>query len=270
MMRTRVITALLLAPLAICAVLLLPTAWFVALVAAVFLFGLWEYTRLADVAEPVARGVLVLANAAVIAAIAWASRGNTALLTMATLLGALWWVLAFVWLLRFDFASRDTTWARMLKLGAGSLCVIPAWCALALLHSESPRWALVALASIWAADSAAYFAGRFLGRRKLAPRISPGKTWAGVWGGLAGCILIALAFAMILGIETSYLLLALLAAVAGAFSVVGDLFESLIKRHSGIKDSGSILPGHGGILDRIDGILAALPVFVVLKGLLGL
>lgn len=269
-MRTRVITALLLAPLAIAAILLLPTAWFAALAAALLLAALWEFTRLVGVAEPAARGALVLANAAVVAALAWAARVEEALLAGVAVAGALWWVLAFVWLLRFDFASADRTWARSLKLAAGSLCVIPAWCALVLLHEDAPGWALVAVASIWAADSAAYFAGRYLGRRKLAPRISPGKTWAGVIGGLAGCVAVALAFALILRIDTSLPALALVAAVAGAFSVVGDLFESLIKRHGGSKDSGSLLPGHGGVLDRVDGLLAAMPAFLVLKTVLGL
>ncbi|MFC3129178.1 phosphatidate cytidylyltransferase [Coralloluteibacterium stylophorae] len=269
-MRTRVITALLLTPLAIAAVLLLPTAWFVALVAAVFLWGLWEYTRLVGIGETVPRAVLVLAHAAVLAALAWTWGGQNGLFMLITLLGALWWVLALLWILRPGFGAEDRGGMRMLKLAAGSLCVIPAWTALAVLHAESPRWALAAVAGIWAADSAAYFAGRFLGRRKLAPRVSPGKTWAGFWGGVVGCVVITPAFALLLGLETSLPGLAATAAVAAVASVVGDLFESLMKRHSGIKDSGSVLPGHGGILDRIDGVLAAMPVFVVLKGLFGL
>ena len=109
---------------------------------------------------------------------------------------------------------------------------------------------------MWAADSGAYFAGSKFGRRKLAPAISPGKTWEGVIGGMVTAMVLAA--------------LALLTALTAAISVVGDLFESLMKRHAGLKDSGTIFPGHGGVMDRIDSLLAALPVFVVGKSWLGL
>lgn len=280
MTRTRVVTALVLAPLAIAGVLLLPTPWFAALLAALFLLGLWEWTRMAGVEEPVARAVLVAANAALMAALTWG--GWPALFTLAALAGCVWWLLAALWLARYDFAAADVGWARSLKLLAGTLCVVPAWCAAVLLHADSPanppleeislgpRWMLLAAASVWAADTFAYFAGRYLGRARLAPRISPGKTWAGLWGGLAGAVLVAIGGSFVLGIHADPVRLAALALLAAAFSVVGDLFESLIKRHSGHKDSGALFPGHGGMMDRIDGVLAALPIFVIVKGWLEL
>jgi phosphatidate cytidylyltransferase len=124
---------------------------------------------------------------------------------------------------------------------------------------------------IWAADSGAYFAGRRFGRRKLSPRISPNKTVEGLLGGAAAAIVIALIAAPLAGASVAQLpLVALLVLVTVGFSVVGDLFESLLKRHVGAKDSGDLIPGHGGILDRIDSVLAALPVFALGKNWLGI
>lgn len=264
-MKERIVAALVLTPLAIAAVLLLPTPWFLVLMAALLLAALWEWTRLAGSVGRGKRLLILGGHAAAMAALArW---GWPHLFEPIAAIGVLWWALALAWLARFDFASMPKRRWRWLKLVAGSLAIIPAWAALALLHwipEVGPRWTLFALALVWAADTGAYFAGRRFGRRKLAPRISPGKTWAGAWGGLAGSVLLALAFAPLLGVEWSdlhrLLLLALLAAIA---SIVGDLFESLIKRHSGAKDSGALIPGHGGLLDRVDGVLAALPVFAV-------
>jgi phosphatidate cytidylyltransferase len=132
------------------------------------------------------------------------------------------------------------------------------------------RWLFVALAVVWAADTGAYFVGRHSGRRKLSPRISPNKTVEGLAGGLVAGTVVAVAFAPLAGAQLAQLpAIALVAFVAVAFSVVGDLFESLLKRHVGAKDSGDLIPGHGGILDRIDGVVAALPVFALGKAWLG-
>jgi len=128
---------------------------------------------------------------------------------------------------------------------------------------------------VWAADSGAYFAGRAFGGklfrgRKLAPRISPNKTIEGLLGGIAAGVLVALAMAPLAGATLPELpLVAAAAAATVLFSVVGDLFESLLKRHVGVKDSGTLIPGHGGVLDRLDSVLAALPAFAVAKIWLG-
>jgi len=161
----------------------------------------------------------------------------------------------------------------MLKLAAGTLAIVPAWAALVLVHHGEPnghRWLLTALAIVWAADSGAYFAGRAFGRRKLAPRISPNKTVEGLLGGLAAGLVVALGFGWLAGVAAADIgWLLLVAALAVLASVLGDLFESLLKRHAGAKDSGSVIPGHGGVLDRIDGVLAALPVFALGKEIFG-
>jgi phosphatidate cytidylyltransferase len=129
---------------------------------------------------------------------------------------------------------------------------------------------LLALLIVWGADIGAYFAGSRFGRRKLAPRISPGKTWAGVYGALALAALVAAVGGWLLGFDAAGCIALVLAAwVTVAASIVGDLTESLLKRHAQVKDSGALFPGHGGLLDRLDSVLAALPVFALCVALLG-
>ena len=251
--------------------------------------GLWEWLKLAGVEDTLPRIVLVGLNLSLMVLLVWASRDaagiNPALFQIVTLVGALAWLLAPLWLWRPGFTAADRPWARAFKLAAGTVAVLPAWAALCLLHSgnfaslaglpeagggHGPRWLLAALALVWAADSGAYFAGRHLGRRKLAPTISPNKTVEGAVGGLLAGVAVAIGLGLWAGAGSAQLpALALVAALAVAVSIVGDLVESLLKRQAGVKDSGHLIPGHGGILDRIDGVLAAVPVFVVGKGILG-
>jgi len=274
MSRVRILTGLVLAPIAVMAVLWLPTPWLALASAGLLLAGLWEWTRLTGLSEAMPRLAYIAANGLLIAALAWAAGPHLFALKAAALLGAGWWLLSLAWLWRFEFAQADRGRYRMLKLVAGSLAAVPAWASLVLLHQVpeyGPRWALFAVALVWAADSGAYFVGVRLGRRKLAPRISPNKSWEGFWGGLAGASLVAVLGVKGLGLGWADLpALVLLTLVAAVMSVAGDLFESLLKRHSGHKDSGRLIPGHGGMLDRLDSILAALPVFVVGKLWLGL
>jgi phosphatidate cytidylyltransferase len=277
MTRTRLLAALVMAPLAIAAVLLLPTPWMAALSAAAFLVGLWEWLRLTDIEDPIARGVLLVVNLLLMVALVWASRsesgGSLVLFQIMTVIGVGWWCLAALWLRHYDFASDHATHGRVFKLAAGTLSVIPAWCALALIHAGQPhgsRWLLLALCIVWAADSGAYFAGRRFGRNKLSPRISPNKTVEGLIGGVAAGMLFALIAAPFAGASAKELpYVAIVAIWTILFSVVGDLFESLLKRHVGVKDSGHLIPGHGGVLDRIDSVLAALPVFALGQLLFG-
>ncbi|GAB3344917.1 phosphatidate cytidylyltransferase [Marilutibacter aestuarii] len=278
MTRTRLIAALVMAPLAIAAILLLPTPWFMALAAVVFLGGLWEWFDLADVSDNLARAVLLAANLALMVALVWASRSaagfSFVLLQLVSVLGVAWWLLALLWLGRYDFASDPDSHARAIKLAAGTMSLVPAWCALAWIHGgadpNSPRWVFVALGIVWAADSGAYFAGRTLGKHKLAPRISPNKTIEGLVGGVLAGLVAGLGLSLFAGASLAQLpWIALAIVFAVLFSVVGDLFESLLKRHAGVKDSGHLIPGHGGILDRLDGVLAALPAFAVAKAVLG-
>ena len=273
MTRTRVLAALIMAPIAIAAILLLPTQWLLALVAVMFLIGLWEWFKLAEIDDTLSRTVLLVANLLLMVLLVWASAGSMVLFQIVTLVGAAWWCLALLWLRNYDFASDHETHARVFKLAAGTLAVVPAWCALALIHAGSPtgnRWLLAALAVVWAADTGAYFAGRRFGKRKLSPRISPNKTVEGMIGGLTCAVVAGLLFGWFAGMTLAQApAVAAVALAAALFSVVGDLFESLLKRHVGAKDSGHLIPGHGGILDRIDGVIAALQVFAIGKELLG-
>lgn len=282
MTKTRVLAALVMAPTVIAAVLLLPTGWLMLLSAVAFLLALWEWLRLADVEDTLARSILLACNLALMVALVWGSRsphvGALPLFQLTVVLGVVWWLLALLWLRHYDFASRHDGNARIFKLAAGTAAVVPAWCALAVIHADPPaghRWLLLALLLVWAADSGAYFTGRKFGGQwfngqKLAPRISPNKTWEGVIGGVTLAMLVAIVGAFVIGTPLAKLAsVALVAAITVLFSVAGDLFESLLKRHVGMKDSGTLIPGHGGVLDRVDSVLAALPVFALGKIWLG-
>lgn len=277
--RTRVIAAAVMAPVAILSVLYLPSEFFAALVAALMMLGLWEWTLLAGLRGRVARAAYLVGNVALMAFLVWGAGRDFLTFKLVSLLGAAWWLLVLLWLLRFDFAANDNRWSRALKLLAGTISIIPAWAAICWLHVQSggevrasgPVWALFALLIVWMADSGAYFVGVRFGKHKLAPRISPGKSWEGFFGGLLATVLLAVVALPVLGMPwTSLADLLLLTVITALFSVAGDLFESLLKRHAGAKDSSHLIPGHGGVLDRIDSLLAALPVFVVGKEWLGL
>ena len=271
-MTARIVTALILAPLAIAAVLWLPTSAFLAIAAALILLGLWEWTRLVGLVGHARRAIVLLAHAALFAWLAW--RGWPAVFPWIALLGVAWWCVAALWLARMRFASEPTARNRALKLAIGSVMMVPAWCAVALLHgtgTRGPEWTLFALVLVWAADTGAWFVGSRVGGPKLSPTISPGKTWSGFWGGLVTVALVSLAGVPLFGLEWNQAGFLVLASVlAGLAAVVGDLFESVIKRHAGAKDSGYLVPGHGGVLDRIDSMLAALPVFAIAKDWLGI
>jgi phosphatidate cytidylyltransferase len=268
----RVITALILAPFAVALVLLPDTAAFALMLAAVFAFGLGEWARLIGLRSFASRAALVLASIAMMAAL-WEARAHP-IFGHVVVVGALWWSVAALWLRHFEFGASERRRNAGIKAAAGVLTVVPAWAAAITLHAlpeRGPWWVLFVLVLIWSADIAAYFVGRRYGRVKLAPRISPGKTRAGVYGALIGSATYAAIAGRALGEENlALLLLVALSLVTVLFSIVGDLFESLIKRHSNLKDSGSVLPGHGGVFDRLDSLFAALPIFAAGKLLLGL
>ena len=274
--RTRVIAAAVMAPVAILGVLFLPSSLLAAAVGFLMMLGLWEWSALAGLEQRPARAAYLAANALLLAALAWSSGPELLPIRLAALVGVLWWLLVLVWLMNFEFARGNQPWARALKLFAGSAGVVPAWAAIYWLHhggaglghgeAKGPLWTLFVLLIIWAADTGAYFAGSRWGRRKLVPRISPGKSWEGLFGGLALALLLAAAAMPLLGLQWSQLpRMLMLTLLTVLVSIAGDLFESLVKRHAGAKDSSDLIPGHGGVLDRIDSLLAALPVFVLGK-----
>lgn len=275
MLIQRILTALLLTPLAVL-IILLPERWtavFALIVGVVFLAAQWEWTRLAGLRAPLGRALMLLATAVVLVAL-WLGRDVAGLWPAVIAAGVAGWAASLLWLRRYSFAAAPSRENRAFKLVAGMLVLVPAWVALVRVHGSEPDgrwWTLLALVLVWAADTGAYFSGRAFGRRKLAPRISPGKTWAGVYGALCAGALVAAGFGWLLQARGASLAgLVLLGLCTVVASIVGDLLESLMKRHADIKDSGALFPGHGGLLDRLDSVFAALPVFVAGLLLLGL
>lgn len=263
MLKLRVLTALILAPLAIWGTLALPGAWFAAILGVVFALGAWEWSRLAGLQQAVLRHFYVAVIVGIM--IALLNRDTIGyLLFFTSTVAVLWWMTALVFILRFPAGSA--IWKRYPSLVsfAGVLTLLPGWLALVGLQWHvGPRYALFVMLLVWGADIGAYFAGHAFGRSKLAPAVSPGKTWAGVWGAMASTVVITVAGVPLLGQDLSTLSWMLpLTVLVVALSIVGDLSESMFKRLADVKDSGGLLPGHGGILDRIDSLTAAAPVFV--------
>lgn len=251
-------------PLVIYGVLTLPLNLFALLLGLVLVAGAWEWGHLV----PLASSALRLLYCVVVAGLMWLlwQTGLDDTIRWLLPLAILWWLFALYWLTHPQICAPAGAVCTGFKLLAGILVIVPAWAALAVLQGSRPDGPVLTLGlmiMVWLADSGAYFAGRRWGRNKLAPVISPGKTREGAYGGL----LVSMVFAGVAGALYSHSLrwtLACLLAslVAMLFSIAGDLLESLMKRHSGIKDSGHIIPGHGGILDRLDSLVAAAPLFL--------
>lgn len=267
MLKQRVITALILLPIALGGFFLLDGGAFALFIAAVVAIGAWEWARLAGLSAQVGR----VAYAAMVAALLYGLYLLPALAPW--LLGAavLWWGLATLLVMSYPDSSRF--WGGLVgKLLIGLLILLPAWQGLVLLKQWPQANALIiaVMVLVWGADVGAYFAGKTFGKRKLAPKVSPGKSWEGFFGGLATSLLLTLVVGLQQGWQSGALLLCLGgAALVVAGSVIGDLTESMFKRQSGIKDSSNLLPGHGGVLDRIDSLTAAIPLFAVLLWLAG-
>lgn len=267
----RVITALILVPLAVGGILVLPTPYFAAFLGVVMLAGAWEWAALAG--WPSLQGRLSYVAVFVLALLAGGALARS-MPGLATIFGAAlaWWVtaLALVWYFQAQGAlGPGPKWLRGL---VGWLVLIPSWIALVALHSRAADGiylVLILLVLIWTADIAAFFAGRRWGRRRLASHVSPGKSWEGVIGGLLAVLAMAVVCGVLLEFSGAEFGLFLLLCLATALiSILGDLTESVFKRQVGLKDSGQLLPGHGGVLDRIDSLTAAAPLFAA--GILGL
>jgi phosphatidate cytidylyltransferase len=259
-LKKRVLTATVLLPLILGGMFLLPNILWGLLILAVAALGAMEWARLAGYSRKggIALVAIVAGSGLLLLLGQW--RLPTLVAEAAEglfLVSLLFWSLVVpAWLY---FRWRITSWAALFL--AGWVLILPAWLAMVLLQ-ESPMLLLILLLVVWIADSAAYFAGRRFGRRKLAPHISPGKTWEGVVGAVVALLVYGLAISFALHPQASlYDRAGLLTfiMVLLVFSIIGDLFESWIKRQAGAKDSGELLPGHGGVLDRIDSLTAALP-----------
>lgn len=269
-LRERAMTAAVLAPAGIAGVMLLPQPWFAVLIGTLFLVGAWEWTMLAGWRSQAARASIVLAQLAMLTGAWFASDAARMQIVWC---GVGFWLLAPWWLRHYRFGAQARTHALFIKSIAGAFAIVPAWAAAIVLHGgdRGVRWVLFVLMLIWCADTCAYFAGRRFGTTKLAPNVSPGKTTAGVYGALIGCGVFAATVGHFgLDVPAQRLLVFVtLCIVTVMFSIVGDLLESLMKRHAQMKDSGMLFPGHGGALDRFDSMFAALPIFVAGQTLIG-
>ncbi len=258
MLRTRIITAVVLIGLLLIIILRLPPVATVIAMTLLLLAGAWEWSAFLKLRTTRARALYVLLIGACLPLLWRATQFEPA--RSAVLAAALaWWVVALLWVL---FAPRRAAaWSAGL---AGVLALVPAWVAMVRLRVDVPRgeqWVLFALCLVWAADIGAYVAGRSFGRVKLAPLVSPGKTWEGVAGGLLFAALVAFGGSRWFAVPVQQFVPLCLVVIG--FSIVGDLTESLLKRFAGLKDSGTLFPGHGGVMDRIDSLTSAVPVLLL-------
>lgn len=278
MLKQRLLTIALLLPLFVWSIFGLSTRHFALLLAFVVLLGAWEWAALMGLSH--ARRLVYLLG------VVFAMLGCGWLMTlpatrMTLLIATLtWWLFALWLILRFQRDDRVPAW--MLGGGRagghpahpwlfgllGFVVLVPCWAAMTLLHAgiggSGAALVFMLMLLVWGADSGAYIVGRLCGHTRLASHVSPGKTWEGVYGALAAAVAISVGFGLWFGLAGARLaVLVVLGVVTVLFSIVGDLFESLVKRIAGVKDSGRLLPGHGGVLDRIDSITAAAPIFVL-------
>jgi phosphatidate cytidylyltransferase len=264
MLKERIATAAALLAAFLCALFLLPTTWFALVVWLVVAVGAFEWAALAKLGLT-ARSAYAFSCAGAFAAVVWGAQvmdpANPWLIATYALAAAFWILVVPSWMF-LGYRMRSVPVA----LVVGAVVVIPAGLSMVSLHFMAPMALLLLLALIWIADSAAYFTGRAIGRHKLAPAISPGKTREGAAGAFAGTLIYAIICAVATpaireAVHGAYWIAYLgIAVLLCALSIIGDLFESLMKRQAMVKDSGTLLPGHGGVLDRIDSITSTLPV----------
>ncbi|ALQ01803.1 phosphatidate cytidylyltransferase [Pseudomonas brassicacearum] len=262
MLKQRIITALILLPIALGGFFLLEGASFALFIGLVVTLGAWEWARLAGFPAQSAR----VAYAAAVAAMLFIMYVVPGLAPWVLGAAVLWWATATFLVLTYPQTTQH--WANAAtKLVIGLLILLPAWQGLIWIK-QGPlgNWQIMAvMVLVWGADVGAYFSGKAFGKRKLAPKVSPGKSWEGVYGGLVLSLVITTVVGFVRDWTVAQLLMGLIGAALIVFvSVVGDLTESMFKRQSGIKDSSNLLPGHGGVLDRIDSLTAAIPIFAVL------
>ncbi|WP_407296141.1 phosphatidate cytidylyltransferase [Stutzerimonas zhaodongensis] len=267
MLKQRIITAAILLPIALIGFFVLEGLAFALFIGTVVVLGSWEWARLAGYEAQPVRVLYAIA----VALLLWGLHLVPSLASWLLSISVIWWLAATALVVTYPSSQRH--WGGPAgSLLIGLLILLPAWQGLVLLKQWSQgNWLIVAvMVLVWAADIGAYAAGKTFGRRKLAPLVSPGKSWEGMIGGLFTSLLITLLVGLYQSWTTRELVLALLgAALVVVISVVGDLTESMFKRSSGIKDSSQLLPGHGGVMDRIDSLTAAVPVFTVLLWLAG-
>ncbi len=261
MLRVRVITASVLGLLLLAVLFVLPPDWAVLVFAGAMTLGAWEWSGFGSV-RGVGGRLAYAVGIAVLLGASWVWTRDPVHLLWLLSLACVWWIAAFTWLCIAPASNRPG-----LILLCGVPVLVPTFLALARVHTSprgfarGPEMLLWLLLLVFAADIGAYFAGRAWGRHKLAPHVSPGKTWEGAIGGLAAVAMVALVGTLHFGLPIAAGVA--FACAVGIFSIIGDLTESMFKRAAGLKDSGRLLPGHGGVLDRVDSVTAAAPLYAL-------
>jgi len=272
MLKQRIITAAILAPLIIWSVLAFSHRALAIEFAVILTLAAWEWAGISGITGQPGRILYSACILLVMGLLTWLLHTDMSWLPWVLYINLLWWLLGFILVSNFrhlpgELPARFGRGAVTMNLLAGMLVLSGAFVALTAMH-ESPEFGAVyimmLLLFIWIADIAAFFTGRRFGRHKLAPMVSPGKTWEGVAGAVIAVAIAAPVAAGILHLpKLQGIYFSLLVIVSVAFSILGDLTESMFKRRAGVKDSSQLLPGHGGVLDRIDSLLAAAPVFML-------
>jgi len=263
MLLKRIITASVIAPIVVFGVLLLTQTEFAVALTLILIISSWEYCDLIHIKHLAGKALFTL----LILVVTYFLSGMPSNLTVVLYAGSVWWLIALIWVVMFPKGSNLLRKTLTVKLVNGLFIFVPMAISLMALHLQDKFLVLFLLSLIWAADIGAYFAGKFFGKNKLCPSVSPGKTLEGVYGGIALTQLVAIAYVYI-SIQTpslnDFLIFSFLALSVSLVSVLGDLFESVLKRIAEVKDSGNILPGHGGLLDRIDSLTSSAPIFFLL------
>jgi phosphatidate cytidylyltransferase len=256
-LQTRIVTGMLLVAALVVVMFWMPPRATLVVLTGLVLVGAWEWSAFLRSASALVRVLYVVLIAALLYFIWRFTTGPDELHSVLAVTVA-WWIIAFVWIVLAP--RRVAPWSAAV---AGIFALVPAWLSLAYLRLDSihgAEWVLFVFLLVWMADIGGYIFGRRYGRLRLAPKVSPAKTWEGAFGGFALSGLIGIGGAGWFHLPLERFLPLCLAVVA--FSIVGDLTESLLKRYVGVKDSGTLFPGHGGVMDRIDSITAAAPVLV--------
>lgn len=251
-MKQRIMTALVAIAALLIVLFVVPETVAQFVILAVILAGAWEWSAFLGFSGSGGRLGYVAAIAALLGAATFLPVDPEIVL----MISMVWWLLAMAWTAFFP-----TPIPAAIRWTGGALVLVPLFVALMMLYSTSPATLLFALLIVWAADTGAYFSGKTLGRVKLAPKISPGKTWEGAIGGLVAVVLLILVRSF--WFDTNLRVFVPFCLAVACLSIVGDLTVSMFKRSSGLKDSGSLFPGHGGVLDRIDSVAAAVPLYAL-------
>lgn len=269
MLKQRLITAFTLGPLSMWGILALPSKIFAAIIAIFIVMGAWEWARFISPVGTLIRAIYCVVVAGGMFALWYGLNVSTDMTVVILMLATLWWCAATLFVIYYP----RLTWIwdnKLIKALSGCFVLIPCWLALTSLHMQpmfGPGYTLFVIMLMWMADSGAYFGGKRWGKNKLAQHVSPGKTREGVYAAMLVSVVFVLIFGYFLDIGkdnfSQWFVFMGLSLFAVSISIIGDLTESMFKRQSGVKDSGSLLPGHGGVLDRIDSLTAAAPVFLL-------